>query len=130
MGELIDFFKSVLSDPLADFLSTHSRSGLADHSGPLIGVLIVVLVAIALGLRKLIIFLYHWIVAWRLASDLRPLFSHLDVVKATGNYIHSRFQSVSPATYDEPGKSATMVASERLIPWMKETLKLTNSHQR
>lgn len=62
----------------------------------------------------------HWLTLrnnqWLLNENLRPYFSASDVDRATRYYIPTKFQNVSPAADEEPGKSHMASAKQLLMP--------------
>src|SRR5262249_19224126 len=61
-----------------------------------------------------------WLILYRnqklLNQNLSPFFSDTDVKKATQYYIPTKFQNVSPAEDDEPGRKFIASAKQKIIP--------------
>jgi hypothetical protein len=68
----------------------------------------------------------HWLALrnnqWLLNENLRPYFSASDVDRATRYYIPTKFQNVSPAADEEPGKSHMASAKQLLMPMFLDTV--------
>jgi len=83
-----------------------------------------VLLTVLAGLWKFVKLIILIRNRWLLNKDLTPYYTRQDVIRATKNFVPTRFQNVSPSDDEEPGSRYIASAKNELIPlFLKKAFK-------